>query len=171
MKNRGKEGGEREKQRGREGGQKKEREGESFIFNFKEIESCSGYSVLLIGFLKKSQKYILLERNWAQVQCNHSVFHTKMFRSALALGRAFQVIKACLVQLPPMTNDGELYAGSHLICIWKECYSSQPNVFQINTLLIDMTYHKTVGFLNWEYMIEAEHMVLYRKRRSSRMCE
>lgn len=59
----------------------------------------------------------------------------------------------------------------HLICIWKECYSSRPNVFQINTLLMDVTHRKREGFLNWEYMIEAEHMVLYRKRNSSRMCE
>lgn len=34
-----------------------------------------------------------------------------MSGAALALGRAFQVIKACLVQLPRMMNDGELYAG------------------------------------------------------------
>lgn len=71
---------------------------------------AQGHYVLSIGFLKKSQKYILLERNWAQVQCNRSIFHTKMSGAALALGRAFQVIKACLVQLPRMMNDGELYA-------------------------------------------------------------
>lgn len=34
-----------------------------------------------------------------------------MSGAALALGRDFQVIKACFVQLPPVMNDGELHAG------------------------------------------------------------
>lgn len=101
--------------RGREEG-REERETEFFLFSFfflilKKLRVAQRYYVLSKGFLKKSQKYILLERNWAQVQCNHSIFHTKMSGTALALGRAFQVIKACLVQLPRMMNDGELYAG------------------------------------------------------------
>lgn len=144
---------------------------ESFLFKFKEIESCWGYSILSMIFLRKPQKYILLERNWAPVQCNHSVFHTNMFTASLALGRAFQVIKAHLAQPPPMTDDGELYTGFHLISIWKECYSSWKNVFQINTLLIDVTHHKAEGFLNWECMTEAENIVLPRKRNSSSVNE
>ncbi|MDE3399504.1 MAG: hypothetical protein PWK00_00370, partial [Coxiella burnetii] len=54
------------------------------------------YSMLSMIFLRKPQKYILLERNWGPVQCNYSVFHTKMFIAALALGRDFQVIKPAL---------------------------------------------------------------------------
>ena len=54
MKGGGKQGGGRERiNREREGERARERD-EERVFNFKEIEDCSGYSVLSIGFLKKS---------------------------------------------------------------------------------------------------------------------
>lgn len=163
MKSRRKEEGEWERTKRREEVRRKG-EMESSLFNFKEIESCWGYSMLSMIFLRKPQKYILLERNWGPVQCNYSVFHTNMFIAALALGRDFQVIKTSLVQSSPMTDRGELYTGFHLICIWKERFSSWKNVFQINTSLIDVTHPKAEGFLNWKYMIEAENMVLHKKK-------
>ena len=95
MKSRRKEEGEWERKKRREEVRRKG-EMESSLFNFKEIESCWGYSMLSMIFLRKPQKYILLERNWGPVQCNYSVFHTKMFIAALALGRDFQVIKPAL---------------------------------------------------------------------------
>ena len=63
---------------------------ESFS-NIKEIERT--YDVLSILFFKKSQKYILVERNWAQIQCNRSIFRTKMSGAFLPLEELFKSLK------------------------------------------------------------------------------
>lgn len=159
--------GEKEKWReeGKDG--RGEREG-AFL---KKLRVAQGYYALSIGIFKKPQKYIFLERNWAQIHCNHSIFHAKMSGAFLPLEELFNSLKPVLSNSPEWWMMESYMLGFRLICNWKECYSSWPNVFQINTTLIDVIHHKTEGFLNWEYMIETEHMVRYRKSSSSRMCE
>ena len=59
----------------------------------KKLRVVQGYDVLSILFFKKSQKYILVERNWAQIQCNRSIFRTKMSGAFLPLEELFKSLK------------------------------------------------------------------------------
>lgn len=75
MKGRGNQGGGRDRKMagGREGGKRGSKRGENdryfFLFSFsfflilKKLRVAQGYYILSTGFLKKSQKYILLEKS------------------------------------------------------------------------------------------------------------
>lgn len=98
MRGRGTEGGGREREmKGRRKGWKGgEREG-AFL---KKLRVAQGYYALSIGIFKKPQKYIFLERNWAQIHCNHSIFHAKMSGAFLPLEELFNSLKPVLSNSP-----------------------------------------------------------------------